>query len=125
MTISDWQVMHSNAGYYVGREVNGVQYDRRSGYFKTDDEAEQELCSYSGHFEENGKCSKCGVLMYKGKWINSSKGKKPTAIVKELKQMYLSHNEICQLVESAKAVVPEGITAKSEIYKYIAKAIAN
>lgn len=51
MNISELQVLHSNAGYYLGRtcedEVDGmvfdVPYDRQSGYYKTQEQAEQAL----------------------------------------------------------------------------------
>lgn len=51
MNISEYKVLHSNAGYYIGRtcedEVDGmvfdVPYDRLSGYYKTEAEAQQAL----------------------------------------------------------------------------------
>jgi hypothetical protein len=70
--ISPWMVMKSNGGYYVGREEDGYPYDRRSGYFKTFDEANQELCGMvnSGHdVGENGRCKGCDKLVYMGLFI--------------------------------------------------------
>ena len=49
MTISEYQVMHSNAGFYVGRAYYDedlqaeLPYDRASGYFRKREEAEKEL----------------------------------------------------------------------------------
>jgi hypothetical protein len=76
--ISVWQVMSSNAGYYVGRDEDGFPYDRRSGYFKTWDEANQELCGMSdeGHITQGeGRCGKCSQLVLVGLFIKSLKAK--------------------------------------------------
>jgi hypothetical protein len=48
--ISDYQVLKSAAGYYIGRlckdigdEIFWQPYDRASGYFKTTEEAQWQL----------------------------------------------------------------------------------
>lgn len=59
MEISEYKVMQSGAGYYVGRscadpECGGfhVPYDRASGYFLTKEAAEDHL---NRHFKEEEK----------------------------------------------------------------------
>lgn len=50
-TISELKVMHSNAGYYLGhtidQEIDGqvfeMPWDRMTGYYKTQEQAEQAL----------------------------------------------------------------------------------
>lgn len=50
MLISELKVMHSRAGYYVGRsaEIDGIDmpYSRESEYFSTADEATEYLNSF-------------------------------------------------------------------------------
>ena len=41
--ISEYQVLKSAAGYYIGRTQDGMPYDRISTYFKTAKEAEELL----------------------------------------------------------------------------------
>lgn len=41
--MTDLKVLHSNAGYYIGRTDNGDPYSRESGYYRSYEEAEKEL----------------------------------------------------------------------------------
>jgi hypothetical protein len=103
MGISKWQVMHSNAGYYVGRDEDGFPYDRRSGYFKTDKEAEQELCGMTnGHIvNDTGRCQKCGQLRLVGVFIETLKFKRTTPdrkrLLNELSKSEL--DKVCKVLQ--------------------------
>lgn len=91
MAISPWQVMYSNAGYYVGRDQDGLPYDRRSGYFKTSILAHQELCymesGHHGHLENNGICKGCQKLVLKGMYKTYLQTLDPKALAKELRSL--------------------------------------
>ncbi len=50
------KVLHSNAGYYVGRWCNNCgPYSRESGYFKDSKSAELELDIIKHPYDKNGK----------------------------------------------------------------------
>jgi|TARA_S200002703_G_C3629044_1_gene193189 hypothetical protein len=66
-SVSDFKVMHSNAGYYIGRSCeeeysegevySNIPYDRASGYYFTQEAAEIDL----KHFE---KCMRAEFLAH-------------------------------------------------------------
>ena len=71
--ISEWMVMKSAAGYYVGREITGAEgdtmpYDRQSEYFKHFQEAEKVLGEIK-HYESAEKNEKVSEFVeeYKDK----------------------------------------------------------
>jgi hypothetical protein len=59
MKISDYQVLRSAAGYYIGRtvEMDGIPipYDRVGGYFRSRSDAQKELDAMKRSFQNSEK----------------------------------------------------------------------
>lgn len=43
---SDLMILQSNAGFYIGRTFDGMPYERVSGYYRTEQEAQASLPLY-------------------------------------------------------------------------------